>query len=348
MFDIITIGTATRDVFLISPFFKVFRDAEHLKKSGFLTGEVQCFTLGEKVEISKPILTTGGGANNAAITFSRQELKTAALIKIGEDKDGKDIVEEITKENIASFAIEDKNKGTAYSVILLSEAGERTILVYRGASGDLTADEIPFEKMESKWVYIAPSNIDFGAMEKIFNYFYEKNTLIAFNPSKYYIELGIDKLKPFLEKSKVVILNREEAFYLTGIDYQNEKEIFKKIDEITPGIVAVTDGSNGVMVSDGANIYQADIFENKKVIDRTGAGDAFGSGFVAGLAHKQENCEKGLCQTGNIEYAIRLASANATSVVERIGAKEGILTKEEFEKNKRWGKLPIKILNLKS
>lgn len=345
MYDIITIGTASRDVFLISPFFKVFRDIEHLKKNGFPTGEAQCFTLGGKVEINRPIFTTGGGAANAATTFARQGFKAATLIKIGEDKDGKDIIGEIIKENISSFAIEDKNKGTAYSVILLSEAGERTILVYRGASGDLTADEISFEKMESKWIYIAPSNIDFGAMEKIFNYFYDKNTLIAFNPSKYYIELGIDKLKPFLEKSKVVILNREEASYLTDIDYQNEKEIFKKIDEITPGIVAMTDGSEGVVVSDGANIYQAGIFENQKVIDRTGAGDAFGSGFVAGLARKRENCEKGLCQAGNIEYAIRLASANATSVVEKIGAKEGILTKEVFEKNKRWGKLEIKILN---
>lgn len=343
MYDIITIGTATRDIFLTSPFFKVVRDAEHLKKNGFPTGEAQCFALGGKVEINKPIFTTGGGATNAATTFARQGLKTAALVKIGEDKAGKDIVGEMAKEKIASFAVKDKNKGTAYSTILLSEAGERTILVYRGASGDLTIDEIPFKKIKAKWAYIAPSNIAFDVMKKIFDYLQENGALIAFNPSKYYIELGIAQLRPFLEKSKVVILNREEASYLTDVDYQNEGEIFKKIDEITPGIVVITDGPNGVMVSDGANIYQAGIFENQKVIDRTGAGDAFGSGFVAGLAHKRENCEKGLCQTNNIEYAIRLASANATSVVEQIGAKEGILTKEGFGKNKRWEKLPIKI-----
>jgi len=104
----------------------------------------------------------------------------------------------------------------------------------------------------------------------------------------------------------------------------------------------MTDGPNGVMVSDGANIYQSGIFKDQKVVDRTGAGDAFGSGFVAGLAHKRENCEKGLCRTDNIEYAIRLASANATSVVEQIGAKKGILTKEEFEKDKRWENFQIK------
>src|SRR3990170_4679038 len=185
MYDIITIGTATRDVFLTSSFFKVFRDTEHLKKNGFPTGEAQCFTLGGKVEIDKPIFTTGGGATNAATTFSRQGLKTAALVKIGEDKEGEDIVNEMAKDKITAFAIKDENKGTAHSTILL-----------------LTADEIPFKKIKAKWAYIAPSNIAFDAMEKIFDYLYENGVLIAFNPSKYYIELGIDKLKPFLEKRK--------------------------------------------------------------------------------------------------------------------------------------------------
>ena len=89
MFDIITIGTATRDVFLTSPLFKVLRDKKHLPKIGFPTGEAQCFTLGGKIEINETVFTTGGGATNAAITFSRHGLKTAALIKIGRDETGR-------------------------------------------------------------------------------------------------------------------------------------------------------------------------------------------------------------------------------------------------------------------
>lgn len=342
MYDVITIGTATRDVFLTNPFFPAKGGSKHL-----------CFFLGSKIEIKQPIFTVGGGAINAATTFSRHGLKVATLIKIGRDESAEAILSELKKEKITPFAIIEKNALTAYSTIFLSPTGERTILVYRGASEDLKIQEIPFKKLKASWVYISPGKIPFEVIEKIFNHFFEKKTLIAFNPSGYFVGMGMKKLKPFLAKTKALILNREEAANLTGINYQKEKEIFKKLDEITLGIAVMTDGVNGVLVSDGHKIYQAGIFpaegesvsgrKEKVVIDRTGAGDAFGSGFVAGLIRQKEKCEKGLCQFYNIEYAIRLGSANATSVVEKIGAKAGILTKKEFEKNKRWSYLKIKI-----
>ena len=366
MYDIITIGSATRDVFLTSPLFSAIGGSAHggkvlkyqkcLSRIGFETGEAQCFALGSKIEIGPPILTTGGGATNAATAFSRQGLKTATLIKIGKDESGEAVLNELKKEKITPFAVVENNFPTAYSTILLASSGERTILVYRGASENLKTEEIVFEKMKSQWVYISPGKISFEVIEKIFNHFSKNKTLIAFNPSGYFIEMGIKKIKPFLAKSKVVILNREEAAKLTGVDYQKEKEIFKKLDELSPGIAVMTDAEKGVLVSDGFRIYQAGIFSaedaclparhgtGKSVIDRTGAGDAFASGFVAGLIQKKEKCEKGLCLPYNIEYAIRLGSANATSVIEKIGAKEGILTKKEFENDKRWKNLAIKTI----
>ena len=335
MFDVITIGTATRDIFLTSPLFKVLRDPAHLKKIGFKTAEAQCFALGGKIEISKPILTTGGGATNAAVTFSRQGFKTAALIKIGEDQAGKDILDELVREKITTLKLQTNNNGTAHSTILLAPSGERTILVYRGASEDLKLKEIPFDKLKAKWLYISPGRISFETVKKVIDYAAGRKIPVAFNPSQYFIDLGIKKLKPILMKSKAVILNREEASCLTKADYENSKEIFKRLDKVVAGLAVMTDGPRGAMVSDGFNIYQAKGFEGKKVIDRTGAGDAFGSGFVSGLIQKRD-----------IKYAIRLGMANAASVVEYIGTKEGILTKKEFEKSKRWQHLPIKISKL--
>lgn len=348
MYDIITIGTATRDIFLTSPLFRVVSDPKHLKKIGFPTGEAQCFALGGKIEIGKPIFTTGGGASNAAVTFARKNLKVAALVKIGNDNAGEEILSEFKKEKIQSLAIKGNNKGTAYSTILLAPTGERTILVYRGASHNLKTEEIPFKKIKTKWAYIVPGQIAYSAMGKIFDRLIKNKILIAFNPSKYFIEMGIKKLKPFLSVCKVVILNREEASYLTGIDYQKEKEIFRHLDKIVSGIVIMTEGAKGVLVSDGKNIYQAGIFKEKKIIDRTGAGDAFGSGFVAGLIHQDFKNQSAISnQQSAIFYAVRLGSANATSVVEKIGAKAGILTRKEFEKNKRWQHLAVKIVKLK-
>ena len=110
-----------------------------------------------------------------------------------------------------------------------------------------------------------------------------------------------------------------------------------------PGLLLMTDGKGGAFVSDNKMTYESKPFIGKKVVDETGAGDAFGSGFVSGLMRKKEACGKGLCHRQNIEYAIRLASANSRSVIEQIGAKKGIISKQEFESNPRWKKLPIKI-----
>ncbi|MBI4119479.1 MAG: carbohydrate kinase family protein [Parcubacteria group bacterium] len=343
MYDVITIGTATRDVFLTSSFFRVLKDPGHLRKIGFPTGEAQCFALGGKIEIGRPVLTTGGGATNAAVTFSRQGFRTAALVKIGQDRSGEGVLQDLESEKVKVIAAFDKKIGTGYSTILLSPYGERTILVYRGASEELRASETgALSRMRARWAYISPGGIKFAAMKKIVDDLYRRGVSVAMNPSKRYLELGTARLKPLLSKLKVIIVNREEAAYLTGIDYKNERKIFEKFDKLVPGIAVMTDGPAGVSVSDGMKIYKAGIFKNKKIIDRTGAGDAFGSGFVAGLMQRGLKTKNYKLQAEDIKYAIRLGSANATSVVEHIGAKEGIINKREY-RLPRWSRLAIKM-----
>ena len=83
------------------------------------------------------------------------------------------------------------------------------------------------------------------------------------------------------------------------------------------------------------------MFKEKKLVDRTGAGDAFGSGFVAGLIRSGEECEKGDIDPENISYALRLATANAASVVEVIGASEGALSRKGFDDGRRWSRLKM-------
>ncbi len=346
MFDIITIGTATRDVFLESPLFKPIKDPEHLsEKKGFPTGEAQCFALGSKIEVEKIVFTTGGGATNTAVTFSRQGLKTAAVIKVGQDEGGKAITKELKKEKVDPLAIEDKKQLTAYSVILLAVSGERTILVYRGASERLEEQEISWRKLSSRWVYLAPGGISFDLLQHLVSNFAKQKTKIAINPSKTQLSLGLKKLKPLLSEIDIVILNQEEASRLTGIPYQKDKLIFKFLDEEIGGILVVTEGGKGAKISDGRFVWQAGIFQEKVVIDRTGAGDAFGSGFVGGIIEKTKNQKliTNSLKPEVIDYAIRLGSANATSVIEHIGAKEGIITKKEFLGSGRWQPANLRI-----
>jgi len=331
MYEVITIGTVTRDVFVSGAGFRVLKDPVHLKKIGFKTGEAECLALGAKIEIEKPVLTMGGGAANAAVTFARQGFRTAAVIKIGNDEIGEEIVASLKREKVKPLAAVDEKTGTAYSTILLALGGERTVLVYRGASSDFKEKEIPARKMKCRWAYVSPGAISIPLMQAVVLNLKKSGAKVAMNPSKHYLKAGAAKLRQILRNLDVVVVNREEASYLTGIDYGKEKAIFGKFDELVPGIAVMTNGRDGAAVSDGKYIYRAGIFPEKRLLDRTGAGDAFGSGFVAGLMRKNDIC-----------YALRLAAANSASVVEQIGAEEGILKKEDFKK-KRWQYLDLDV-----
>ena len=153
---------------------------------------------------------------------------------------------------------------------------------------------------------------------------------VALNPSSSQLKLGLEGLKDVLGTVDVLLLNQEEGAKLAGLPFEQEKEIFKRLDEYVKGIVIMTKGPAGVVVSDGEYIYEAGTFKEKKYIDRTGAGDAFGAGFVSGLM-----------RYGTIEEAIRLGAANGTAVVEALGAKNGLLTKLQFETELRWKDLKM-------
>ncbi|MBI5220505.1 MAG: carbohydrate kinase family protein [Candidatus Liptonbacteria bacterium] len=355
MLDVVTIGTATRDVFLESPFFRVVRDPAHLEKLGFPTGEAQCFALGGKLDVNGFTAAAGGGAANTAVTFARQGFRTATIVKVGQDADGRAVQAHLKQAGIRLANLGDPFKQTAYSVILLSPGGERTILNYRGASEDLTLRDVPLSKLKCRWAYIVPGRIAWPVMHRVITGLKRRGTKIAMNPSRRYLELGTKKLRPLLNLLDVVILNREEAALLTGCRYEDEHAIFRRFDDWVPGLAVMTEGSRGVLVSDGRYIYRAGVFREKRVADRTGAGDAFGSGFVSGLIRREGQGSRLRQATDGqarvkgqgyspevIQYAIRLGAANATSVVEKVGAETGILTRKEFETARRWRDLRVR------
>lgn len=313
VFDVITIGTAAQDIFY------------PLASDGFK------FEKGAKAEVGAPFCSVGGGAVNAAVTFARQGFKTAALFRVGEDSAGESIVREVEKEGIVAWAHTDAGEATGQSAVLLYPSGERTVLAHRGAADSMPLKEIPFAKLAAKWVYIAPANISAPVIEAIIDHCYAQGILVALNPSATYCADRGALLRPLLSKIKVLITNREEAGIITGIAPAKEKDIFSHLDELVDGICVMTDGPRGVWVSDGSRIYIAETFPDKNLVSRTGAGDAFGGGFVAGLICKED-----------IAYAIRLASANATAVTEHLGAHAGALTRAQFEKDMRWKTLEIK------
>jgi len=324
VYDVITIGSATRDVF-VRP-----EEARVVKSSKYKTGKGLCFSLGSKIDVPEINFRTGGSAVNAAVTFSNLGLKVAALCKVGRDTRGRSIIRRLKEVGVkTSFILRDTKYFTAYSIIMVQE-GSRTILVHRGATEHLCCDEpIPFEKLKNtKWLYI--TNLG-GKSAKIFlpiiDFAYKNNIRIALNPGKAQLKLG-KKLVPILNKVDALILNQEEASYLTETKFKDEKEMFKKLDKWVKGVLIMTKGPSGFTACDNKNIYSGGVLKEPVYIDRTGAGDAFGSGVVSALI-----------QGVSLERALEFGSANATGVLGSWGANEGLLSKKDDLY--KYGKLKI-------
>src|SRR3989339_390654 len=301
MFDVLTIGAATRDVFLLSKHFTL------LRSELFETGVGECVSLGSKIEIETIVPTTGGGATNAAVTFARLGFKTATVCRIGADGAGRDVVAELKKENISSKYVRVTKKGlTAYSTLLTAPSGERTVLVYRGVSSSFVSTDIPWG-IKTRWMYLTSLGGNLSLVSQIIRQSIKSETKIAWNPGRQELEKGMPAFKKILSGVSILILNREEAKFLAG---KNEIPEITAILSNPNRLLLITDGEKGAYVhKDGKTSFLPS--SGKKALSRTGAGDAFGSGFVAGWM-----------KTGSLDYALKVASANAESVIQHVGAKK--------------------------
>ncbi len=331
-FDVITIGSATRDNYLRAQYKLIDWLAAPSKKAIVLP-------FGEKLPVDDVFSTIGGNAANAAVTFVRYGFKTACLAKIGDDAAGREFVDQLENAGVsAKLIVKTKEKPTAYSVLLLS-GGERTILVNHGASDAFSMADVDLNKLKAKWWYLSLAGESNAMFLPLLKFARENNIKVAFNPSGYHIKHKRQEILDGLKDLAFLVLNTGEAAELVGIPFDREREVFQKLDELTPGIVAITDGPKGVKVSDGKNIYSAGIYKEKMTTDRTGCGDAFGSGFTAVLAEAGDNYK----DPEVIKKAISFASATATANLEVLGATEGLLTKKDFESDPRWRDFPIRI-----
>jgi len=305
-FDIITFGSASEDIFITS--------------KGFFKKRL-CFPVGEKIEIDQILIRTGGGGINTAATFSLQGFKTAYCGCIGKDYAGFLILMDLKRFGIATDFVETlKNKTTNHSVILSEKEKGRVILVYREASKYLPK-KFNLEKIKASWYYLAPLSGQFAKNTlKIIQFAKQNGIKVAMNPSKEQIKLLKNRKLDWLKLVDVLILNETEAKLLFG-EYKNERSLFKNLKEKIGGYLIITKGKKGSIVFNGKNIFKAGIIK-VKVQDRTGAGDAYGSGFVVGLALKNDPI-----------FAIQLATANSGFCLKEWGAKEGLLKEgEKFPK----------------
>lgn len=311
MVKIAAFGAASQDVFVSGKGIRAELDP---RTNEYMEEFTEDFKLGAKITVDNVTFSTGGGATNAAVTFARQGLDSAFVGKLGDDMAGHGVIAELDKENVdTSGVVYHPSQGTQYSTVLLADNGERTILVYRGAANSHTAKDYEnYDFSGIDWIYISSFGGAFEALNAVITGAKRAGTKIMFNPGDAELN-SVDKLKPLLEDVDVLSVNKEEMKKI--VEGESGEELARHALHYCP-VAIVSDGPNGVFATDGKTVVRAGMYEDVPVLDRTGAGDAFGSGFLSQWA-----------QGKSLKQSILFASANSTSVVTMIGAKAGILTK---------------------
>jgi sugar/nucleoside kinase (ribokinase family) len=297
MFDVISIGAATVDIYVKSKNIQESTRFISLKRSS-------------KNEISDSLICSGGGATNSATTFSRLGLNAAVISQVGADPLSEYIKKDLAKENIDSqFLVKNNQDNTDFSVILVSSDGIRSILTNRGSTR-LETKNIPWPKLKTKWFYITSLEGNLSLLEEIIGFAKENNIKVSFNPGLRELAQRRE-LIPLLKHVDFLLLNRQEAEILANTSRKNIL-FWSKLKTFSP-LVAVTNGRLGAKILFGDESHYSPIV-NIHPVDETGAGDAFGSAFIAALIYNHSLTE---CLGWGIK--------NSASVVSALGAKKGIL-----------------------
>lgn len=309
-FDFIAIGDTATDAFI------KLKDA-HVNLNH--NEREICMRFGDKIPYEEVyVVPAVGNAANAASSAARLGLKTAFVSNVGEDDFGKEIIDVLGKEGIdTQFIKVNLGKKTNYHYVLWY-GDDRTILIkhheYNYKLPDIG---------NPRWIYF--SSMGENSLE--FHARFEKylqghpDVKLAFQPGTYQMKFGKEKLAGIYQRTEVFFCNKEEAQRILEVEENDIKKLLQAMHDLGPKIVAITDGPKGAYTYDGSEfLFMPPYPDPKPPLQRTGAGDAFSSTFTVGLALGK-----------SVREAVQWAPINSMSVVQGIGARAGLLTREKLE-----------------
>ncbi|HSW89473.1 MAG TPA: carbohydrate kinase family protein [Patescibacteria group bacterium] len=296
-FDVVSIGSAVLDMLFVSKSFTPTA----------VSGEMMlCEISGGKVNVEQAVLSSGGAATNTSVSFARQGLKAAFVGELGKDPAAQVIIDECAREGVdTSLVVEMPDEQTGMSAIMVAPDGSRSAMTFRGASYQLSHQDIPYASLEgTKHIHLSSvGNSDL--IRELFLWCRDHKVGLSWNPSKDELEDVVLRTGDLFEYVCDQIIVNDQEFAVI----ESKKERLFKMGKL----LVITKGK------DGGEIYQdgsSRHFEAKpvKAVSELGAGDAFASGLVGALLRGK-----------SLDEAIAFAVDNATSVVQSLGAKTGLL-----------------------
>jgi sugar/nucleoside kinase (ribokinase family) len=307
--DFIAIGDTVIDAFI-----RV--SVGHIQETAH--GREICLPYGMKIPFDDVyILPAVGNSANASVSAARLGLRSALITSLGKDAHGDECLAQLQKENIVTdFIRQEEGKKTNYHYVLWKD-DDRTILIKH----EQFTPAIP-DIGTPKWLYLS----SLGAHTLPFHHElieYVKNhpgIKLAFQPGTFQLGFG-QELAELYKVTDVVCMNKEEAEQLLGKEGVPVQELMDGLEALGPKTVIVTDGPHGAYMKYEHTYFSMPLYPDiAPPLERTGAGDAFFSTFIAYLA-------KGY----DAAYAMKRAPINSMNVVQHVGAQEGLLTEQALE-----------------
>ena len=308
MVDIIGIGDASEDVFL-----QLLEADVHCRKGA---GRCElCMTYADKIPIGRVDRLVGGNSINLAIGMRRLGFKSAFVVVLGNDDQGKKIVEALKADGVSTrYVTVDRKSMTNHSTILNLNA-ERTILIYH------VNRKYKLPKLEkAKWLYYSSMGHGFEVIHKdLMRYIKKYNVRLGFNPGTHQLR-NPNAIAEFFGVSEVILLNKEETQLILKNKTNNFKTLLRGLKRLGGKTVVVTDGPKGSYAYDGMDFYFQDIYK-VPVVERTGCGDSYSTGFIAALMRGHD-----------VKEAMRWGTVNAASVIQKIGPQPGLIKLAELRR----------------
>ena len=280
--DVVCVGSATIDMCMEAP-CKVLRP-------------------GDKLLAKSMTRSFGGGGTNVAYALARLGIKAGYLGKVGKDSNGDEIIAMLKKSSVTVVPVA-RGSVTDTSIVISEEGRDRIIVNYKAASMEFSKKDVSVVK--SSWVYMSSCGKSVNTALSIV-----KGKKVMCNPNTDFISLGLQKLKPLFLVTDVLVLNLREARTLLG-SHGSPWQCLDVLNRLVRGFAIITDGKHGVYC-EGRHERPPKV----KVVNTTGAGDAFNAGFLASYMKK-----------GNVDAALALGLRNSSSVIQKDGAKIGLLSR---------------------
>lgn len=286
----------------------------------------------DEVFVSDLKIFSGGAAANTAYACAKLKLKTAFIGKLGRDDTfGTKIINDFNEADVNTDLVKysnDHKTGSAY--VALNKEGNRRIYAHSGAANYLSKEDIREDELSSAKILFLSSLKNLEPFIIASEIGKRINIPLILNPGMLIIEQGFTNIRELIEKVDILIMSQREfqvLFYLSREHFNLNIAQKKSENLFSIGIkvLIITMGKRGALLVTPNSAQIIPSYKPAKVVDTTGAGDAFSAGFIYGFFQNSS------FEFDDLRYNARIGNFVAGKCIEKLGARKGIPDVEEVK-----------------